>query len=94
MSKKSSMNANIVAIASKIKMKPNATKILFISDAIHGLAQRCLDMRRRSIFLQRGLTKLTPVDIVEKISHDQAFLHHLPPVIKSQSPRNRIGKRE
>jgi len=88
------MNAPIAAIASKIRMKRNGTKIRCISDVIHGLVQRFLDMRQPSMFPQRDLTKLIPADTVEKISHGRGYLHPLHQVIKSQSPRNKIGRYE
>lgn len=91
MSKKSNMNAHIVAIASRIKTRRNAIKIHCISDATHGLAQH-LDMRRPSIPLRRGPTRLIRVDYVERISHALESLRHLPRVIKSQSLRNRTGR--
>jgi hypothetical protein len=92
MSKKSSMNAHIAAIASKIKMKLNATKTPCIYGGIHGPAQHSLDMRQPSMFLQRDLTKLILADTVERISHALGSPRHLPLVIKSQSLRNRIGR--
>ena len=86
------MNAHIAAIASKIKMKRNVTKTHCIYDVIHGLAQHSLDMRQLSTFLPRGPTRLIHADTVARIFHAQAFPCQLPRVIKSQSPRSRIGR--
>ena len=86
------MSVRIAAIASKIKMKQNATKTPCIYDVIHGLALHSLVMRQPSMFLQRGPTRPIHADIVERTSHAQVFPHQLPRVIKSQLPQSRIGR--
>jgi hypothetical protein len=91
MSKKSSMNARIAAIASKIKMKLNATKIRYTSDVIHGLVRHCRDMQQLSISHQQGPLKLIPAATAERSFLVQESPHHLPQAIRSQLPPNKIG---
>jgi hypothetical protein len=76
MSKKNNMNVRIVAIASKIKMKQSATKILSISAATHGLAPHYPAMQQPSTHPQLVPMKQILADIVGKIFPVPGFPRH------------------
>lgn len=87
MRQKSNMNVVIAVIDSRTRMKPNATRIHFTYDGIHGRARLCPRMTGLFMIRLRGLGKPTHVAIVERSLHDPESAQ----LDMGAKRRNRIG---